>query len=498
MEPLSLPRKQTTNEFWSSTLSLEVAQLLVLLAAKPASGLRARSHSAPLDVLAKAQMSWEEILRNQSFSTSAGKKQITSDKKSVIVARDDMHAKLMSSESMLADRNMKVPSKRIGLSWNIVEKNPDRLQEWLEKMGRGLTQNTNNLKLLLEALLLGRDVFDDNKFLERLGNSVVEDCESQVLLYALGRRDPTFEAPETWISALFLLGQSNWIQWDSLVDPEAIGQSAALAPAPKLAERLVALGRGSETRTAVGHLAKSISADAFFALHDVSWEAAAVLTNRNPSLLFSTYPVKRAYENLGNKIYGIDSNNLPWDFVLLTRSPVWQRRTIAELIRRTRSNDYLVALAANRIVDGTWSTLPDTIREFLIDTPHLLDELLYLKPIKVVVNEMKKEVGSSEINSAVARVANRTGSKKKRLAASLVAAVGSTGEISAIDDVHEPVDSKFVAAIINARWKNTDNKQVLKRIRKDLAGRPDVSTIIEMLADSDLRKKLKKIPSKHS
>lgn len=473
-----------------ATLSKEGVRLLLQIAAKPRARLRAYSNTPPLVLFENVQSNWSGILHNQPFSTSFGKKDIVADKKSVVISALYPSISSLTDQIYLSDKNIQIPSERITHSWGAVNQEPTLLQEWLSEVGKGIKQTTSNLKLVLEALLLGTGELDDNKLLKRISNAVDQKEGSTILRYSLGKQFDSIKAPPSWVAALYLMTEENWGKWNRLVDAKHIGSSAAIAPTPKLAVCLTNLAKGSEVHVALKELSITITPEAFESLHELSEDASARLVKLNPDLLFLLPRINQSYRRLVAITVGQEGRSLPWDLALLSRAPSIAKKIIAAGIRLARSENELISFATQKINNGQWGQLTSAIQKFLIETPGILDELLYSSPSEETVKLILEEFKSPKVRAGIVRVINKKGAKLERLANSLVAVCGTDTNIAAIKHIPQGAGIKFVAAVAEARWHRSHSAKALSRIKNDLANQKNSSAVIENIQDNSLREAL--------
>lgn len=475
-----------------STLSKEGVCLLLQIAAKPTACLRAYSDTPPLVLFENVQSNWSGILHNQSFATSIGKKDVVADKKSIVISAFDPSMSSLIDQIYLSDKNIKIPSERITHSWNAVNQEPILLQEWLAEVGKGIKQTATNLKLVLEALLLGTGELDDNKLLKRISNAVNPKEGLTILRYSLGNQFNSIKAPPSWVAALFLMSEENWGKWEHLINAEHVGRSAATAPIPKLAVCLVNLAKCDDARLALKELSKVIAPEAFESLHEFSENASSVLVRLNPDLLFLLPRVDQGYRRLAAITVGQEGRDLPWDLELLSRAPSIARKIIAAGIRLARSENELIAFAAMQINNGAWDKLSSIIKTLLIETPLFLDESIRLNPTKKVMQTLLKEFSLSQVVSGINRIMRNESYKTDRLADSLVEIYGAENNIVPMSSVTGVARSKFIAAVAEARWHCSQSVQVLNRIMSDFSEHNDLSVTNDLIKDKDLRAALAK------
>lgn len=266
-------------------MTIEIANLILLLAARPNAALQAWSQLPPIELLEAIQSNWSGVLNNQPFATSVGHKTITAAKKAVIISAQDLAQTEFVNGTYLSNVNILMPSKRITRSWEMLGRDTKALQEWLSRTGSCIKQSSLNLKLVLELLLLGRGELDDKKLLNRISTATDENNENVTVLYCLFGQYSAFEfVPPLWGAALFFMGEENWSDWNDMVDARYVGRLAAIAPIKMLAKRLVNLAQGDGVSQALDELSKIIKPDVFDALRNLSKTAAGVLIERNPKL----------------------------------------------------------------------------------------------------------------------------------------------------------------------------------------------------------------------
>ena len=427
---------------------------MLILAAKPMSGLRVHCLTPSLELLSNAQEHWHGVLNGLPFATHAGKRDIAADKKAVIVSSESFVEDEPFDRSYPSILDAQIPSKRIARSWSGLNNDPAVLQRWLFTIGQNIPQTTSNLKLAIETLLLGTGELDDNKLLTRIGNVADLDWDAVILQYSLGNRIGPFETPPSRISALFLIGEEDWAKWSSWVQANEVGIIAATAPTSALAKRLVNLANGPDTRSALNSLVDAMSPREFNALFETPIDAAGILVEIKPELLYSLperLREKRRFKP--STTYGQVERSLAFELDVYSWTPFFWKNFVANKITHSYSERKLIEFVVRRINDRTWEKQSSEIRKFLLKTPHLLDALLYSDPSIDSIRMVLEEFESLKIRRSIKRTLKKKGTRIDKIAEGLVAFYGAEKELTTIGDMSEGLDDpNFVSNIAEARY----------------------------------------------
>jgi hypothetical protein len=459
------------------------------LASKPQAGLRAICSTPSLELFSSAQNVWHELMHQRSFSTTSGKKNIVLDSGSIIVSSDETLADISGNAAFLNDSEFWISSSRISQAWKILHQDQNMLQNWLREIGIGIKQSTSNLKLVLETLLLGRNVLDDSKLLKRVTKAVGSAQDAPILRYSLGKWDGAIRPPPRWVAALFLICEEDWSKWNNLVHPESIGKEAASAPSIKLAECLTNISPANESRAALEELALSITPESFRTLYTISVDATLVLLDVNPELLFTLPKEARANRRLTSTSRA-EGHNLTQDLNRLESVPFWWRNVVADGIRRNNSEKILIQFALGKVKKGEWNSQAPAIRKFLKSTPTFLDKLLCTEGFEDSTRSALKEFGSTQVFDAFSRLALNSDSKEKIVANKLIEIVGPEGSITFIRKYSRKIDPKFFAALADARWRKSNSLKVLDRIKSEVNHANNLEHVVEYIQSKNLKKSL--------
>lgn len=453
----------------TSFLSNEAAHLLMALAAKPRSGLRVKCSIPPLELLSNAYDHWHGILIGQAFSTSSSKKDIVADKRAVIVSFGDDLDGYSHTERYPQIASYQIPSKRISHSWNKLNHDIYALEKWLSKTRYSFHETASNLKLALETLLLGTGELDDDKLLARISSARRPNGDEDILRYCLGKPIGPFNAPPSWISALYLLGEEDWGEWANLIDSYEVGCIASTAPASALAERLGDLASASLGREALKALASKISSSAFRELFDISVDAAGVLIELEPDLLHSLPESQKRYSNFSTyKFNGDVDQRIANELNLLSWTPFFWKGSVERKARKSFSNENLVQYVLNRIDDNTWNGQHHVIKDFLLKTPHLLDALLRSSEIKESFHVALQEFSLADIQESLINAQENGSNEVDKIVDGMIAEYGADHALPLLKQIPIGKDPDFIARVAEARWRKSKNKRVIARIRNEL------------------------------
>lgn len=482
------PRRGQTNR-----LSYEAAQLLLLLAAKPQSGLRVISELSPIQVFLNAQEQWRNVLAGRAFSTSAGKKNIAVDKRSIIVSSANSTDQHHVDQPYMDLAVPKLPSKRIAKAWQLLNHDANSLRLWLNSVRSNFDESTSNLKLALETLLLGTGELDDNKLIQRVLSSSLESEDEQILKFVLGTQASVAVMPYPWVSALFLLGQQNWARWENFTWPEDIGETAASAPIDQLADRLLNLANGPEVNEALNVLSNSITSSDFEELSEYSLDAASVLIECNPDLLYTLPQAQRARQRFTSSVgRNAEERALELELSMFDWSPILWRRLVADRIRRTYREDFLRAYVVSCVNGGSWEQVRPEIQEFLLGTPKLLDALLDPNPTRRSVAVAIKEFDESLVRDRILDLIGRKRVKRDKLADALVDYYGVNNSIPLFANSSLDVSVELLASIADARWRLSGEGDVIEVIRDELTKHTGGDLTVVPIKNKKLRNSLEK------
>ena len=475
----------------NSELSVEATRLLLLLSAKPRGGVRAFTTSAPLDVFYRAQNYCNEILSNQAFCTNPGKKDIEANKGSVILTSSNNIDRSNKSWKHLLENNFQVPSARINQAWTAINQDDRVLHEWLSKALTGIRQSTSNLKLVMEAILLGQDILDDNKLLKRIGNAVDDSVNNSLLHHALGHDIGPVEAPSAWVSALYLLTEENWNKWTPLIDAELIGKSAAQAPSTRLAEALENAATTNIVKLALLTLANTIEEKDFVALSKISEPATELLIGLNRELLFALPSTDRRSRKYAAIATGQNEKDIMRDLHLLSKAPFIWETFVAAGIRLSRSESELINFSSEIIKKGEWKKLSTSARKFLKNTPNFTEKLLKARPSKEILETTISEFGNKKVTNVLADLISNDITYIGKISKVLIDTYGEEVHIDAIDKLSKNIKNIAIASLSEERWRRSHNEAVVNRIKDDLSEASSPLKIIRMIKDKRLNALLK-------
>ena len=475
----------------NSELSIEATRLLLLLSAKPRGGVRALSTSAPLEVLYSAQNYCNGLLNNQAFSTNPGKKDIEAYKNSVILTSSKNIDRFTKSWKHLLESNFQVPSTRINQAWKAINQDNQVLQEWLSIALTGIRQTTSNLKLVMEAILLGQGKLDDNKLLIRIGNAVENTANNPLLRYALGHEIGPVEAPSAWVSALYLLTEDNWNKWTPLVDAELIGKSAAKAPSTRLAGALENAAATNFVKSALHTLANTIDEEHFIALSKISEPATELLISINRELLFALPSTDRRSRNYAAMAIRQNEKDIMRDLHLLSKAPFFWKTVVAAAIRLFRFESELINFSSEIIEKGEWNNLSAPARKFLKNTPNFTEKLLETKPSKKILETTISEFGNRKVTIALTNLIRNDITNIGQITKTLIDTYGEEVHIDAINKLPKNIKNIAIASLSEERWRRSHGKAVVNRIKDDLSEVGSPLKIIGMIKNKKLSALLK-------
>ncbi len=251
------------------------------------------------------------------------------------------------------------------------------------------------------------------------------------LQYSLGNRIGPFETPPSRISALFLIGEEDWAKWSSWVQANEVGIIAATAPTSALAKRLVNLANGPDTRSALNSLVDAMSPREFNALFETPIDAAGILVEIKPELLYSLperLREKRRFKP--STTYGQVERSLAFELDVYSWTPFFWKNFVANKIRHSYSERKLIEFVVRRINDRTWEKQSSEIRKFLLKTPHLLDAFLYSDPSIDIIRMVLEEFESLKIRRSIKRTLKKKGTRIDKIAEGLVAFYGAEKELT--------------------------------------------------------------------
>ena len=477
----------------NDSLSNEAAQLLLLLASKPQSGLRALSKLPPIQVFLNAQEHWKKIFSGRSFSTSAGKKNVVLDRKSIIISSSESNDWHAHDQPYLQLETPRLPSKRIARAWQLLDHDSDFLRRWLKISRSSFRESPSNLKLALEILLLGKAELDDNKLILRVLDSSLASRDEVILKFVLGRPTEFGVGPDPWVSALFLLGQQDWDRWSELIWPENVGEAAASAPIDRLADRLLHLADGPEVRVALSVLSESITPSEFEELFDHSLDAASVLIECNPDLLYTLPQAQRARRRFASNIgRNAEERSLELELSMFSWFPVLWRGVFADRIRRTYRDKVIINYTLRCINEGKWGQVGSEVKEFLLETPKLLDALLHPNPTRRSVAVAIDEFDAGEVRTRIFSLVEDKGVRVGKVADALVDFYGASNSIALFVGGPTEVSAELLARIADARWRMSDKGDVLEIIQEELSNYSSGDLESVPIRDEALRKALEK------
>lgn len=470
-------------------LSSEGAMLLLAVASQPRDGFHATCSRAPLDVLLNAQTAWPGLLSDRPFATTAGKKLPSSSQAVRLLGPDAPHDPSTATVSLTDSAG--IASERVRLAWERVDRSPSSLDRWLSEVRVGIAPSSANMKLTLEAMLLGRHQLDDSKLLERVASLRTPGQEPALMRFALGEDIGGIEAPPRWVAALFLLREASWESWSGMANPGGVARAAATAPVADLAGALSHPGTAAEVASALRILATSIDPPVFAALAAAAPEAADALVQRNPDLIFAVRGLGPAHRRLVASAAHGKQGALPWKLKLLQHVPGVLQGLVLDVIEDTHAEAELRSFAADAIRSDSWPALPLSVQKILRAIPQVPEAVMASRPTPAAISTLLSEFGSRQVGRALGRLQGRKSTDLQLLANAFVAVIGVSKPLAGSQGLTLKPSAKLVAAFADARWAADPSPLALNTIRHDLAAVEDPRRVLQLVTHRDLSEHLR-------
>jgi len=461
-----------------ANLTVESANLLLLLSAKTTTGVKCSCIGDPIEVLREALLFCKGIIQDQPFATTYSKKNMLKDKHAVIISTEEYSAAEASEVYRLNDKGINIPSERITQTWQLVDKSPVKLSRWLTVMESGIDSTRANLKLVLEVLLLGRGVLDDYKLLGRV-TAAVFDKQCKLIDYTRGLDVESYTAPD-WLLGVYLFTEETWGVWEEVVTPAELARVALKAPIEALAHAIVNCSSHLSAKNGLKELAKIIGGKEFELLGKHSNEAARSLIAHNRELMFASrksVPAKYSTDPLLSKI-SKDLNEI-------TSAWFFTRGWVEQSVRKKRKRKEFLQFAAHIIKNNQWREQSSAAKRFLKETHKFTEGLLKIDFSKEALAFCLSEYAESQVIKDITQIINVESAELSDVADVLAGSKRVDIE-KVLAGISQKKHQAFTLQMIKAYFDNGQKEKVIGWVNRFFTAPEDMSEFTDFLSDDVL------------